>query len=382
MRKSSLVVILLAAFATLSLAQAPVPPPSPKLTPQYSNTNQLLIAVSPVNSQVVWAAGTGGTFVVTTDGGDTWRSGIVPGAEQLQFRDVQGVSDQIAYLLSIGNDPDNFQIYKTTDGGNTWSIEFTNQNPNAFYDCFAFWTADNGIAQSDSANGVFPTIRTTDGLTWQSISANMPPALPGEAQFAASGTCITTQGTSNAWITTGGAAISRVLATTDGGNTWHAYNTPLYSSPSAGGIYVAFRDALHGVVAGGDLSSNAYGQMATSSDGGQIWNLTTPPPIPGAIFCLAYATGQTLPTNPEDEVTTTKPANSVYTRTVVVTSETQPNYASGSAAWTPDEGQHWYALSGASGYWAVAFADPQDGWFVGNNGQILKISFQPSKATD
>jgi len=28
-----------------------------------------------------------------------------------------------------------------------------------------------------------------------------------------------------------------------------------------------------------------------------------------------------------------------------------------------------------SGFWAVAFADPEAGWFVGNGGQILKISF-------
>jgi hypothetical protein len=28
-----------------------------------------------------------------------------------------------------------------------------------------------------------------------------------------------------------------------------------------------------------------------------------------------------------------------------------------------------------SGNWAVAFANPQAGWFVGNNGQIVKISF-------
>jgi hypothetical protein len=28
-----------------------------------------------------------------------------------------------------------------------------------------------------------------------------------------------------------------------------------------------------------------------------------------------------------------------------------------------------------SGYWMVAFANPDASWFVGNNGQILKISF-------
>jgi photosystem II stability/assembly factor-like uncharacterized protein len=358
-KKSVLALFLLALSATLVSAQVPIFA-QPKLTFQLSGTNQLLISVSPVTPQIVWAAGTGGTYVVTTNGGDTWEAGVVPGAEQLQFRDVVAFSDQIAYLLSIGNDPDNFQIYKTTNGGNTWSIEFTNQNPLAFYDCFAFWSQDRGVAHSDSGNGVFPDLLTTDGLTWNPITT-MPPALPGEASFAASGTCITAQGQNNAWITTGGSTIARILATTDGASTWNAYNTPLYSSPSAGGISVAFRDALHGIVGGGDLSNNGSAQAATSSDGGKTWTTTTTPPIPGAIFCLAYANGKT--------------SNALFTRTVVITTELQPNYATGSAAWTTDEGQTWHTLSQASGYWAVGFANPQAGWFVGNNGAILKISF-------
>ena len=59
-----------------------------------------------------------------------------------------------------------------------------------------------------------------------------------------------------------------------------------------------------------------------------------------------------------------------FERAVVITTETQPNFTSGSAAWTPDEGQTWFELPQASGYWAVAFANPGAGWFVGNNGQI------------
>ena len=68
-------------------------------------------------------------------------------------------------------------------------------------------------------------------------------------------------------------------------------------------------------------------------------------------------------------------AGSEQDRTVVITAESEPNFNSGSAAWTPDEGQTWYHLPNVSGYWAVAFANPKAGWFVGNNGQILKISF-------
>jgi photosystem II stability/assembly factor-like uncharacterized protein len=366
MLKRSLIVVI-AFTAALSLAEVPKIH-SPKLTPQNSGTTQLLIAVSPVNSKVVWAAGTGGTYVVTTDGGNTWKAAVVPGAEKLQFRDVQGVSDKIAYLLSVPSTSGttDFRIYKTEDGGATWKIEFTNHIKKAFYDCFAFWGPDRGIAQSDSVNGVFPTIRTTDGTTWESIASHMPKAQKGEAQFAASGTCIATQGEENAWIATGGAKIARILATTDGGDGWNAYDTPLRSSSSAGGVSVSFRNPRDGVVGGGDLASNKYADMATSHDGGKTWTLTNKPPVRGAIFCLSYARQVSNGGQEKDDN---------FKRVVVITAETEPNFTSGSAAWTPDEGATWYKLPNVSGYWAVAFARPKAGWFVGNNGQILKISF-------
>jgi len=365
MFKNSLAIFLLAASATLGFAQDHFK--QPKLTSQNSNTTQLLIAVSPVDSRVVWAAGTGGTYVVTTDGGQTWKAAVVPGAESLQFRDVQGVSDKIAYLLSIGNNTGDFRIYKTVDGGATWTVEFKNHLKNAFYDCFAFWTPDRGIAHSDSVNGVFPDIRTTNGVTWKSIAKNMPPAMKGEASFSSSGTCVTTQGDNNAWIATGGSKIARILATRDGGDTWNAYDTPLISSPTAGGFSVAFRDPMNGIVGGGDLATNDpnHADAATSHDGGKTWKLTTKPPVKGAIFCLSY-------TNGDDE-------NHGHDgdRTVVITAETAPNFTSGAGAWSPDEGDTWIKLSKeVSGYWAVAFADPHSGWFVGNGGKILKISFE------
>jgi photosystem II stability/assembly factor-like uncharacterized protein len=370
MFKLSLSVFLLSASAILAsgaLGQGVGEIKQPKLTPQQSGTTQLLISVSPVNSRVVWAAGTGGTYVLTTDGGETWKAAVVPGAENLQFRDVFGVSDKVAYLMSIGNDTTDFRIYKTLNGGATWTIEFTNETQNAFYDCFAFWTPNRGVTHSDSVNGVFPAIRTTDGITWQSIAANMPPALPGEASFAASGTCIATQGHANAWIATGGSAVARILATTDGGATWNAYDTPLVSSPSAGGVSVAFRDPQHGILGGGDLASNSSADMATSDDGGRTWTLTNPPPVQGTIFCLAYVRG--FRHGEDQEI------GQDHDHPVVITTETEPDFSSGEAAWTPDEGRTWFPLPGVSGSWAVAFANPQAGWFVGNNGQILKISF-------
>ncbi|MGA8034445.1 MAG: hypothetical protein WA823_08920 [Candidatus Acidiferrales bacterium] len=381
-QRISFVMMLAAACAGASFAGGGEKVPQPKITVQASGTTQLLIAVSPVNSEVVWAAGTGGTYVVTTNGGKTWKSGVVPGADALQFRDVQGVSDKIAYLLSIGDNTADFKIYKTEDGGATWKIEFTNETVNAFYDCFAFWTPNRGLAHSDSVDGVFPELRTVDGTHWQSIESKMPPALAGEASFSASGTCVTTQGLTNAWIATGGSTVARILATRDGGNSWKAYNTPLVSSASAGGVSVAFRDSRHGILGGGDLGSNASAETATSDDGGQTWTLTNKPPLQGAIFCLAYVRGQRF----DDEGNYWDFVNGKsfgwgwnedyeFERAVVVTAETEPDFSSGDAAWSPDEGHTWYTIPGVSGNWAVAFANPHAGWFVGNNGQITKISF-------
>jgi photosystem II stability/assembly factor-like uncharacterized protein len=365
MSKRPLAVFLIVAFcfAALSSAQERSRVHQPNLTPQTSGTTQGLIAVSPVNERIVWASGRGGTFVVTTDGGRTWKAGVVPGAEALQFRDVQGVSDRVAYLQSIGDNPTDFRIYKTVDGGANWTMQFQNQNPSAFYDCFAFWTPKRGISHSDSVNGVFPDLRTRDGRHWEDISSNMPPALPGEFSFASSGTCVATQGARNAWITTGGAATARILATRDGGDNWNAYDTPLVSSPSAGGFTVAFRDPWHGIVGGGDLdpSDPNNAGTATSDDGGKTWTLTNAPPVTGAIFGLGYVRGVG---------DGGRRGHDDGDRAVVITAN------DGGAAWTPDEGNTWFALPDVSGYWAVAFASPEAGWLVGTDGRILKISFR------
>ncbi|MGA7916105.1 MAG: hypothetical protein WCA00_12775, partial [Candidatus Acidiferrales bacterium] len=79
MFKYSLAIALIALSASFASAQEGGKIHQPKLTPQSSGTTQLLIAVNPVNDRVVWAAGTGGTYVVTTDGGNHWKSGVVPG---------------------------------------------------------------------------------------------------------------------------------------------------------------------------------------------------------------------------------------------------------------------------------------------------------------
>ena len=323
--------------------------PGPALTQQASGTTSRLISVSPVNERIVWASGAYGTFLKTVDGGNTWRSGVVPGADSLQFRDVEAVSASVAYLLSIGPGQQS-RIYKTVDGGERWTMQFQNQDPKAFYDCFDFWTPERGLAFSDGSGGRFPLVRTQDGTHWQNIGQAVPAAQSGEGSFAASGTCVATQGDRNAWIGTGAAKKARVLATTDGGKSWSAYDTPILGDSTAGIASVAFRDRLHGLIGGGNVADTTSQQnVARSDDGGHTWSLTTPAPFPGAVFGLAYVPGD-------------------QRHTVVATGP-------GGAAWSSDEGNTWTLLPEVKGYWGVAFAGQRAGWLVGEGGKILRLSF-------
>jgi photosystem II stability/assembly factor-like uncharacterized protein len=331
---------------------------TPALTPQNSGTKQRFFAVSPVNARVVWASADSGTFAVTTDAGANWRSAVVPGANELQFRDVEGVSQTVAYLLSAGEGANN-RIYKTEDGGTSWALQFQAGNDaRFFYDCFDFWTPSRGITHADAVDGRFPVIETTDGKRWRDIGGRLPAAQAGEGGFAASGTCITTEGGSRAWIGTGAGAKARILATADGGSTWTSHDVPiLQGTPTSGVVSVDFRDSFHGMLGGGDVAANeaAQSNVARSSDGGKTWTQATPTPFKGAVYSLSYV---------PDEGTT-----------VVATGP-------GGAAWSPDEGVTWSQLHGIASYWALGFAAREAGWLAGEAGQILKIDFSRQQSDE
>jgi photosystem II stability/assembly factor-like uncharacterized protein len=139
----------------------------------------------------------------------------------------------------------------------------------------SFWDADHGIVMGDAIDGQFCILTTENGgKSWVRVPASaLPPALPNEGAFAASGTNIAIFGKSHAWIGTGAGARARVLRTHDRGRTWRISETPLAAGPSAGIFSVAFRDAKHGVVVGGDYTKEkeAVDNLAVTSDGGLTW---------------------------------------------------------------------------------------------------------------
>ncbi|HEY0385539.1 MAG TPA: hypothetical protein VGC64_05985, partial [Pyrinomonadaceae bacterium] len=310
---------------------------------QSSGVTVRLRGVSAVSRSVAWASGEKGIFARTIDGGREWRAGLVPGAAELDFRDVDAFDARTAYLLSIGPG-DKSRIYKTTDGGNRWQLQFTNSNPKAFFDAMAFWDKAHGIAVSDPVDGRFVIIRTDDGgHRWQQMPvAGMPLALEGEGAFAASGTCITVEGKNNVWFATGGGAQARVFHSTDGGKTWTVSPTPLLSGrPPAGIFSIAFKDARNGVAVGGNYQKEADADRnaAVTTDGGLTWTLDTESRPAGYRSCVVYVRGATL-------------------RGLVAVGPNGADYST-------DDGRSWTGI-GPMGFHSVSFAAGTDaGWAVG-----------------
>jgi len=317
-------------------------------TEQVSGTSALLIAVHPVDERVVWASGARGTWVRTTDGGATWRTGRVPGADSLQFRDVYAVDSTTAFVLSIGNGPQS-RIYRTVDGGATWTAQFTNDDPRGFFDCFAFWDGRRGVAIGDAVDSAMAMLHTRDGTQWTRVAPSaLPTARPGEGSFAASGTCVTTRAGGQAWIVASNAGGGRVLHSGDFGTSWTFAAVPLTTRAGSGPQSVAFRDDRHGMVLGGGNDAQPGDTLiATTADGGRTWTARASPALARGVWGGVYVPRARVPT-----VVAVGPSGAAYSR---------------------DDGATWAAID-AMNYWSVGAASPAAAWAVGANGRITKLS--------
>jgi photosystem II stability/assembly factor-like uncharacterized protein len=311
---------------------------------QTIDTKSDFRGLSVVNSKVAWVSGTKGTFARTTDAGKTWSIGIVPGADKLDFRDVEAFGDMTAYLLSAGPG-DASRIYKTIDGGKSWAMQFKSADPAAFLDAIAFWDENNGITLGDPIKGRFQLLTTDDGgVNWKSLAPKtFPPALTGEGAFAASGTCLVTYGKQDVWFATGGAKSARVFRSADRGQDWEVSETPITAGAESAGIFsIAFRDPKHGMIVGGDYRKpiELGATVATTSDGGKSWALLD--------RRLPYRSAVAWAKD----------------RWVVVGT-------SGSHA-TMDNGASWKLLD-RENYNSVGFTGAGEGWAVGPKGRIARF---------
>lgn len=248
-----------------------------------SGTTAELRGLSAPNDSVVWATGQRGTVVRSLDGGRTWAADSAADFGTLDFRSAHAFGASRALVASAGEAEKGLAKILATIDGRAFRSVFSTDMKGAFLDAIAFWDSRHGIALSDPVDGAFLVLHTrSGGLTWIRVPASaLPPVLPGEAAFAASGSSIALHGDSLAWIGTGGGGRARVMRSANRGLSWTVVDAPVHAEGSAAGIFsIAFHDALRGVAVGGDYTKPrlAATSVALSADGGRTWRAAKAPP--------------------------------------------------------------------------------------------------------
>jgi photosystem II stability/assembly factor-like uncharacterized protein len=207
--------------------------------------------LSVVNDNVAWVSGSKGHIAITRDGGETWSWQQVNGFENADFRDIEAFSDKEAIIMSSGTPA---LILKTVDGGENWQVKYRNNDSTFFLDAMDFSDHILGYILGDPIDNKFLLLETKDaGESWRKVK-NAPSALPGEAAFAASGTCLRVNGLIT--IVTGGTS-SRMLISPEVQPAWIATLLPLKNGKQSCGAFSVAYGNRQTIVVGGDYANDS-----------------------------------------------------------------------------------------------------------------------------
>ena len=333
-----------------------------------------LRGVRAVSAQVAWASGSGGTVLRTTDGGATWVRRPAPGADALDFRSVWAFDSLTAVVASAGDAAaGQARLYRTVNGGRSWTLVRQDTARGIFYDAVAFWDRQYGLVLSDpvgeGTRRQFLVLATSDGgATWRRTPAEgMPDALPDEAAFAAGNAALGVADETRAWFVTGGPNGARVYTTTTGGARWDAVAAPVAPRGASAGLF-----AVAGAPGGGGSGVTATLRERT------LRALPAPALAVGGDYRQARAgAGQIVRTDDgarweRTDVGGTAPGYWSGLAYVPGLGRTAVAVGGGGTAVTRDDGRTW-AVVDSAGWNAVSFAGAGAGWAVGAGGRVARV---------
>lgn len=225
---------------------------------------------SAIGPHSLWVSGTDNTVFKSTDGGKSWQDISVKQEPVTDFRDIALFDDKTAIVMGIGSGAQS-RLYLTEDGGGNWQLLYENPDEEGFFDSLGFWDRSHGLLLGDPVDGYYAVMVTKDGgRTWARIARDkIPPMLPNEAAFAASGNTLITGADGSAWYTTGGFAAS-VYSSDDYGQSWRRNPVPLHQeTQTSGGYALALTPREELFVMGGDYQDRPgrYNNLAKLAGG-------------------------------------------------------------------------------------------------------------------
>ncbi len=307
--------------------------------------------LSVASNGTFWASGSEGHVLRSTDSGRNWEQIPLPDqASNLDFRDNHALSTNHIVLMAAGPGEAS-AIYESHDGGQNWTLQLANPDPEGFFDSIALRADGSGVLLGDPVGGRFTLFQRDPSGTWTRLPSSLQPsALAEEHCFAASGTVAAVASNGRVRIATGGK-IARLLSRSEldsdpaksiheGG--WSSQSLPIRSGQASQGIFsVAFRDSNHGIAIGGDYSDpeNPSEIAARTTDGGKTWTPIHEHGPSGYRSCVAPVPGSHPP---------------VW---VAVGSH--------GADWSQDDGKTWQSIPDLLGYHVVAFDSQGNGVAIG-----------------
>jgi len=312
-----------------------------------TNTDASLRGLFVVDETIIWASGSKGTVLVSKDGGVNWSVNQITGAEENDFRSIYAWNEKKAMVFGVAGPAFG---YLTEDGGENWKVVFQDSTKGLFFNSLKFADEKNGLAVSDPIDGKFFVIRTENGgEKWERVT-DIPNVIEGEANFAASNTCIEFLPSGKAWIASGGLA-ARVFYSDDFGKTWLVSETPIISRQASSGIFsISFKNDLEGVIVGGiyDQPETANNIAGYTTDGGKIWNLS-----------------ETMPKEYRSCVQSVANRKEIFFFSI---GKTGCDFSS-------DGGQNWQFLNESGFYTFRNVPGELRGFAAGANGEISKVKF-------
>jgi photosystem II stability/assembly factor-like uncharacterized protein len=300
-----------------------------------------LRGLSALTTEIAWASGSNGTWLRTTDGGQTWDHGVIAGLDTVDFRSIHAFDAETAIVVSAGQPA---VVYKTIDGGKNWILKHR-QNNQAFLDGISFSTKDRGYIVGDPVNNQWTILQTANrGDSWYTLDS-IPAAAEGEVAFAASATSLLADGMA-IYIGSGGK-VSNLHLSNDQGGTWKSFRSPLKQGEPSQGIFSVATVGKGAVICvGGDyLQEKAIeGNSAIFLTTSQEWIAVETPPR-GFRSGVIY-----FPQN--KWVLAVGPGGSDY---------------------SVDEGRNWMAISD-EGFHTIKMGHADGSvWACGANGRIAKL---------
>ena len=253
MKKFYILLLLASSFSNAQLSWSPI------TTIPTDVNGQRFDDVFFLNENLGWAIkGYYSALFKTTDGGVTWTQQIANGGLGgfLYFRNVEFINENIGFLGTLSG-----AFFKSVDGGTTWNAVTTiTPNPPAICGLDAVGTSI--VYGCGAYFGPAFIIKSTDsGMTWQYINMSAYATKLVEVLFL----------DENTGFASGSNATGAViLKTTDAGTTW----TTLYNGTIAG-EYVWKLQVLpnsgNSIIFGSVESDPNPGRMLKSTDGGVTW---------------------------------------------------------------------------------------------------------------